>query len=212
MYESLKWLNIRHFPVPAGWDTYLAHDFGSSAPSVTYLVAVSPGGEAHGRYYPKDSIILVDELASNEPGNLDKGLGWTVPILAESIRGMCKRWKRRPYGVADDAIFSQSGSALGSIADEFRRAGVSFRPARKADRIGGWNVLRRLMADAGKPDVPGLYVSRTCEYFWATVPYLGRDPRRIEDLDSRGADHAADAARYAVLKGGDGVQVKKIYA
>jgi len=46
----------------------------------------------------------------------------------------------------------------------------------------------------------GLYVSRACSYFWATVPYLGRDPRRVNDLDSRGPDHGADCARYALLR------------
>jgi hypothetical protein len=56
--------------------------------------------------------------------------------------------------------------------------------------------MRRLLQDAGKPDVPGLYVARHCEYFFATVPYLGRDPKRVEDVDSRGPDHAADAVRY----------------
>ena len=44
----------------------------------------------------------------------------------------------------------------------------------------------------------GLYVSRRCSYFWSTVPYLARDPRRIDDVDSRGPDHAADACRYAL--------------
>src|SRR5579862_9099031 len=35
------------------WDTYLAHDFGSSAPSVTYVVAQSPGAAGpDGRFYP----------------------------------------------------------------------------------------------------------------------------------------------------------------
>lgn len=182
------------------WLTYLAHDYGSSAPSVTYLVARSPGAEAFGQFYPRDSLILVDELATNEPGALNKGLGWTVPILAEAIREMCDRWKVRPEGVADDAIFARIGSGAGSIAEEFARAGVRFVPAKKADRITGWNILRRLLQDAGKPDVPGLYVARHCEYFWATVPYLGRDPRRVEDVDSRGSDHAADAARYGVLQ------------
>jgi hypothetical protein len=33
----------------------------------------------------------------------------------------------------------------------------------------------------------------------ATVPFLPRDPRRVEDVDSRGPDHAADARRYALL-------------
>lgn len=59
--------------------------------------------------------------------------------------------------------------------------------------------MRRLLNDAGKPDRPGLYVSRRCTYFWATVPYLARDPRRPDDVDTRGPDHAADAVRYACL-------------
>ncbi|HEY5310039.1 MAG TPA: hypothetical protein VIK97_16110, partial [Casimicrobiaceae bacterium] len=76
--------------------------------------------------------------------------------------------------MADDAIFALTGHSRGSIAEEFRREGVTFIPAKKSDRITGWNVMRRLLQDAGKPDVPGLYVSRGCEYFWQTVPYLGR--------------------------------------
>jgi hypothetical protein len=187
--------------IPRGWLTYLAHDFGSSAPSVTYVVAQSPGGKGpDGRHYPRDSLVLVDELATNEPGNVSKGMGYTVPVLAEHIREMCARWKVRPEGVADDACFSQAGHAAGSIADEFRAAEVYFDPAKKSERIPGWQVMRRLLQNAGKPDVPGLYVARHCEYFWATVPYLGRDPRRVEDLDSRGPDHAADAARYGCLR------------
>lgn len=102
--------------------------------------------------------------------------------------------------MADDAIFAKTGHATGSIAEEFNRAGVYFRPARKADRISGWQTMRRLLADAGKPDLPGLYVSRDCRYFWETVPYLARDQKRVEDLDSSGPDHAADAVRYGCLR------------
>lgn len=50
--------------IPQGWDTYLTHDFGSSAPSVTYIVAESPGDVVGDRYYPKGSLVLVDELAT----------------------------------------------------------------------------------------------------------------------------------------------------
>ena len=85
-----------------------------------------------------------------------------MPILAEEIIAMCKRWGVQPQGVADDAIFAKSGHGAGSIADEFSRAGVYFEPARKADRLTGWNIMRRLLSDAGKPDVPGLYISRGC--------------------------------------------------
>lgn len=82
-------------------------------------------------------------------------------------------------------------------------AAVYFRPARKSDRITGWTKMRRLLADAGKPDVPGLYISRACEYFWSTVPYLARDMKRVEDVDSTGPDHAADAVRYGILRRDD---------
>lgn len=185
------------------WDLpYLAHDYGSSAPSVTYIIAKSPGGYGPDKkFYPRNSLVLVDELATNEEGALNKGLGWTVPKLADAIKiDLCKPWKMKPTGVADDACFAQGGHSRGSISDEFRLAGVTFSPARKGDRISGWTTMKRLLADAGKVDVPGLYISRKCEYFWATVPYLGRDPRRVEDLDSRGPDHAADACRYGCLR------------
>jgi hypothetical protein len=182
------------------WETYLAHDFGSSAPSVTYVVCQSPGAEAFGKFYPRDSLILVDELATAKRDRPNEGLGWTVPILAEEIIVMCKRWSVKAIGVADDAIFARSGSGAGSIANEFTRAGVRFSPAKKADRITGWQLMRRLLSDAGKPDVPGLYISPGCIYFWETVPYLGRDIRRVEDVDSQGPDHSADAVRYGCLR------------
>ena len=197
--------------IPKEWRNYLCHDFGSSAPSVTYIVAQSPGGKGpDGKYYPRDSLILIDELATNEPGNVSKGMGYTVPILAEHIKGMCALWKVRAEGAADDACFAKTGHGAGSIADEFRAAGVDFYPAKKAERIPGWQVMRRLLQDAGKPDVPGLYIAQHCEFFWTTVPYLGRDPRRVEDLDSRGPDHAADACRYGCLRESRDTQIVKL--
>jgi hypothetical protein len=182
------------------WETYLAHDFGSSAPSVTYVVCKSPGGEAFGKFYPRDSLILVDELSTAKPDRPNEGLGWTVPVLAEEILALSKLWKIKATGVADDSIFARTGSGAGSISDEFTRAGVRFYPAKKGDRISGWQLMRRMLADAGKPDVPGLYVSRACSYFWETVPYLARDVKRVEDVDSSGPGHAADAVRYGCLR------------
>jgi hypothetical protein len=186
--------------IPDEWDTWLAHDFGSTAPSVTYICAQSPGDEHLGRFYPRGSIVLVDELAAVRRDNLNMGLGWTAAVTAEAIRELCERWDIRPDGVADDACFARSGHGSGSIADEFMRAGVIFSPAKKADRITGWQFMRRMLADAGKPDRPGLYVSRACEYFWATVPYLARDQKRVEDVDSTGPDHGADACRYGLQR------------
>ena len=141
--------------------------------------------------------MLVNELATVQAEHLNKGLGLTVPEQASRILRFCERWRVEPYGCADDAIFARSGSGAGSIAEEFAAHRVTFTPARKADRLTGWEIMRRMLADAGKPDRPGLYVSRSCEYFRATVLYLARDLRRPKDLDTKGPDHAADAIRYA---------------
>ena len=46
---------------------------------------------------------------------------------------------------------------------------------------------------------PGMWISARCKYFWATVPFLERDPTRPEDIVTKGPDHGADAARYAVM-------------
>ena len=193
--------------LPSGWTSYLAHDFGSKAPSATYIFAVSPGGVGpDGKFYPRDSLVLIDELATYKREKPTEGLDWTVQMISEEIVAMCKRWGVRAQGVADDACFANTGHGSGSIAAEFTRYGVHFRPARKADRLSGWNIMRRLLEDAGKPDVPGLYISRACEYFWSTVPYLARDQKRVEDVDSSGPDHAADAVRYGCLRRDDKLQ------
>lgn len=186
------------------WTPFLSHDFGISAPSATGLFVESPGATGpDGRWYARGSIILLDERVTAVPGQPSIGLGWPVPKIAEGIREMCAEWSVKPKGVADDAIFSRLGvSASASIASEFRKAGVHFQPAHKADRVAGWEILRRLMSDAGKPDVPGFYAARNCSYFWETVPTLPRDPCKQNDLDTRAVDHSADMVRYAVLRRG----------
>ncbi|MBE0487381.1 phage terminase large subunit [Marinobacter sp.] len=194
---------------PTSWRFFLAHDFGVSAPSVTYICALSPGAEGPDDYfYPRGSIILIDEETTTHPDDLNQGLGLTVPDQADRITRMCKRWGVQPRGVADDAIFNKTGSQSGSIADEFQKAGVYFHRAKKGSRLGGWETMRRLLADAGKPDMPGLYVSRKCQVWWQTVPALPRDPRNPEDVDSTAADHAADACRYGCLGNHDHPRIK----
>lgn len=179
-------------------DAFLAHDYGVSAPSVTYVCVRSGGLQGpDGRFYPKGSLLLLDELATVVPGSSTVGLQWTLPKLAEAIKELAGKWGISPEGVGDDAMFANHGHAAGSIADEFEYYSVRFKEARKGDRATGWEVMRKLLQQAGEPDVPGLYVSRDCAYWLETVPFLERDPRKLNDVRTDGPDHAADACRYA---------------
>jgi hypothetical protein len=201
-------LGARVEPMPVKLDLFLAHDYGSSAPSVTYVCARSPGFRSpDDRYYPRGSILLLAELATNTPDSATQGLGWTIEKLSEAILALCRDWSIEPCGFADDAIFARHGHTAGSVANEFSRCGVFFSPAGKGNRVAGWTRMRSMLAAAGEQGVPGLYVSRACEYWWQTVPVLPRDPRRIEDVDSRGPDHAADACRYALDGAAGGASV-----
>jgi hypothetical protein len=110
---------------------------------------------------------------------------------------LCQHWNLPAHGVADDAIFANAGQ--GSIAQDFGKYGVIFQPAKKADRRTGWQRLQQPLIDAGQPDKPEMFISRSCKCFWSSVPFLARAPRKPDDMDTRGPDHGADAARYGCL-------------
>lgn len=188
------------------WKFWLTHDYGTAAPSATYVWALSPGArDPDGKqYFPRNSVVVLDEYVTSVPNSPNDGLNLPIHHLAKEIKRMAEKWGMIARGPADDQIFAELGVESGSIAKEFKKYGVNFQPAKKGKRIEGWQIVRQMMHDAGQKDKngfpvdkPGLYVSLTCKYFWDTVPFLGRDSRRPEDLDSRQPDHAADSLRYA---------------
>ncbi|HSL84917.1 MAG TPA: terminase family protein [Thermoanaerobaculia bacterium] len=193
-----------------GWRLYVAYDHGSSAPAACYLLAESPGGLGPDeRWYPRGSLVAVDEVASAAPGRPNTGLGWTVERTAQENLAMCERWHAAPRGVADPSLFAQHGSGHGSLAEQFLEAGVDFDPAPQLPRVTGWAKLKQMLKNAsdGAPDLPGMYLTRRCIYALETLGTLPRDPRRPEDLDSTAADHGADALRYGALAGAPGAAV-----
>ena len=81
----------------------------------------------------------------------------------------------------------------------FRENGIYLVKPRK-ERIAGWNKMREMLFNAKERNgKTGMWISAKCRYFWATVPFLERDPTRVEDMLTSGPDHGADAARYAVM-------------
>ena len=127
-----------------------------------------------------------------------------IPNRQHDILAFCarKRINNQPKvdKISHDMIPHQLVAEVRPRRADVTRVGVRFYPAKKADRLTGWAIMRRMLADAGKPDVPRLYVAHTCTYFWETVPYLGHDAMRVEDVDRSGADHAADAVRHGCLR------------
>lgn len=179
------------YPVNRHWTPFIAMDWGSSAPSVAFACLRAPGDVGG---YPRGSLILLDELATVQPNDPNAGLGWPPGKLAEAIREMCGRWGIPAQGVGDDA--AGLDDTLLNVLREHRVYLV--RP--RKERVAGWAAMRELLHCAKERNGrAGMWITARCRYFWATVPFLERDPRRPEDIVTDGPDHAADAARYAVM-------------
>lgn len=69
------------------------------------------------------------------------------------------------------------------------------------DRVPGWNILREYLEVAGGPFGPAarLRIFSTCSNLIRTLPQMIYDTTNIEDLNTKGEDHAPDALRYGLM-------------
>jgi hypothetical protein len=180
--------------LPPHWLRFKALDWGSARPFCCLWFAVADG--AYG-IWPQHALIVYREWYGAASPNV--GLRLTAEDVARGIRERELGDEPTTYGVADPAIFASDGGP--SIAERMANTGVRFRPAdnKRVGKLGvaqGWDHVRhRLVGDDG---APMLYVFSTCSALIRTLPTMQHDPRRPEDMDSTGDDHAADALRYGV--------------
>ena len=167
------------------WNMYRSFDWGYSKPFSCGWWAVDCDGVAYrvAEWYgcsgtPNEGLRLTAERVFSEIRRIEDGHPY--------LRG------RRIRGVADPAIFTSDTGQ--SIAETAEKQGVFFERGDHA-RIPGWMQMHyRLAFDENGRAM--MYIFKTCRDFIRTLPLLRYDPRRPEDLDSEGEDHAADEARY----------------
>jgi len=176
---------IRPFNVPKHWPRYLGYDWGYTSNFAAVWGAVCSGKTDEGENIelPKGAIVIYRELYGKQIENKDQ---------AERIASLSVG--EDPISVADPSIFNSNGGP--TINDQFAAVFSKYNHPifRRADneRVSGWTqIRRRLQAEA-----PLLYIFDTCTYLIETLPSLQMDKRQMEDVDSTGDDHAADALRY----------------
>jgi hypothetical protein len=178
-------------------------DYGIAAPTVAYL-CVPDAPEA-----PRGSLWLIDECyicATTAGGQRDwtRGSYLSTYEQAAVLREWLEPWGLKPNDLpilGDDAIFNNDGRPKGSVAGDFRDAGFNVKRAGKMNTRmdNGLAMMRNMMAATGKdPGMPWLQWSRACAGLMATLPTLPRHPTNPEIIAPGCADHAADAARYAI--------------
>ena len=179
------------FDIPPDWDRFICHDYGFNAPFATYWFARPPNTETAWVYRERYGTGVKHDEQVREAYHITEEHG-------EKIRGV----------VLDPSMFSMvnvKGDRVAAMSKDWERAFAGISPVIRGnnERVSGWRLIRSMLdweeAPNGKVLLPPrLHISRSCPNLTRTLPLLIADERNVEDLDTRGEDHGADALRYGL--------------
>lgn len=167
---------------------FVCGDYGYAKPSAVYWCSVDSDGV----------ITVYRELYITSH---------TYEQLAEKIVSMTPHNEQIDYWVFDPAIWAKKGETEMSGAElmqnkyqELMGRGIHLIKGNN-DRINGWNLVREYLKPfiRNGEQIAKLQVFNICENLIRTLPGLIYDAHRVEDLDSDGEDHSADAIRYGIM-------------
>lgn len=193
-----EWRDEKHvckpFDIPKEWTKFITIDWGYAAPLAVLWIALD---------YNKRAWVYRELYET----------GLIAPDAAEKIRDMCmkdfpemtKENVLRGYKMItiDPSVFSKKGEGTESIANSIQKVFKRSLTPAKNQRVNGWMRMREWLSDA--PDgKPWMIFFDTCKNAIRTIPeqvYENQEEKkviksRIEDLDTSGEDHSADATRY----------------
>lgn len=179
---------MKPFKVPDTWSIWRGFDWGYSRPFSVGWYAVDQDRR----------IYRIRELYGCT-GTPNVGVKWEPAKVAQEIKRIESEDPnlkgKRIHGVADPAIFNDSGTE--SIAALMERERVYWDAGDHKRIDGKMQIHHRLAFDEG--GVPMLYVFETCKHFIRTVPNLVYDEADVEDVDTDGEDHIYDELRYVCM-------------
>jgi hypothetical protein len=204
---------LRPVPLPDQWIRFRAMDWGSASPACVLWFAVVQDRWHHpdGAVLPRGALICYREwYSSPDPATSDTGLKLTNAELGQGIIRRERGDPKLAMGVLDPSTFATDGGP--PIAEQINAELLRARlvPFHKAENpripsigshdrrgpVSGWAEMRQRLT--GTDGVPMLIFFASCKACIRTIPQLQHDPLKAEDV-AEGADHAADAVRYACM-------------
>lgn len=181
--EWVEWHVIPPMTPPEWWPKMAAMDWGFSEKAMTVIgfYAFDPD---------REEWIKWDEIAVNQKTDAQ-----IVQMYKSRAAGM-----QIDLVACDPAIFGKRDFEVGMSQGQFyQNNGVPLSPADNS-RVPGWQMLRSVLAVNPRTGRPKLRVCSNCRYTIETLPGLVHNEKRPEDLNTEGADHAADEMRYFAVK------------
>lgn len=218
---------LPRFVIPKGWTIDRAFDWGSTHPFSVGWWAEANGEEAtiifQGKAFrfcpPAGTLIQLFEWygcqvdASGQPMYGENvGLKMSATNIAIGIREREAALLQNEWisgviwaGPADNQISDVRESDVDTIETKMRNQGITFTASDKSagSRKIGMDLFRERLEAATSPtkEMPAIYFMDCCRGSIATIPTLPRDPKKLDDVDTKAEDHAYDMVRYRVLKG-----------
>lgn len=160
-------------------------DYGFTNPSAVYWLAQDNHGD----------VVCYRELYVT---------GLTYKQLALRVKAMTPASEQISVTVVDHAIVNKPSETTGtSGSDEMKAVGLRVKGADNS-RLKGWQVVRQFLQPYEDPNskqvTASLKITSNCSNLIRTLPELVHDKTDVEDLDSKGEDHAADALRYGLVE------------
>lgn len=170
---------IKPFAIPEDWPRIRAIDYGYAAPFCCLWIAFDNDGVGY----------VYRELYETQ---------LTPRLQAERVLELSGR-ERIDYTVLDPSTWAQTGVG-DPIAVQYRMAGLHCKKAMNARR-DGWARIREylMMRDGPHGPQPGIFFFETCSNLLRTLPMQVYDDKNVEDLDTKGEDHACFPAGTQVL-------------
>jgi len=174
------------FQIPTSWIKIICLDYGYVNPSAVYWLAISPEGIVYVYRELYETELTYKRLA-------EKVISLTNEDISEIILPP-DIWAKK--GESD-----LSGAEI--IQNVFEQKRWGHIPIKQAnnDRMNGWGVMREYLKPfmlEGKI-IARLQVFSTCFNLIRTLPAQIFDTHKVEDLNTKGEDHAVDAIRYGLM-------------
>lgn len=179
------------YQLPKDWPRWRAMDWGFAKPYCVLWFTCDFDGQ----------IICYRELYG-WTGKPDEGVRETPIEVARRIKEIeQKAGESYVFGLADPAIWGNSGQAALSIGDQFAAEGVYFQKAQNDRLAGKQQIHQRLRGWGYGTDTwkPGIVFFSCCRNIIRTLPSLPADPRNPEDIDTTVEDHPYDTLRYGLM-------------
>ena len=162
-------------------------------------------------FRPGDIFCIDETDTCDNPNDLSLGNGISPPQFAAQIKDMLTRngVSLNTEVITDNARGLFSDTVLGL----YRAAGLNAYIPQAKDRVGGFNLVRKMLISSLEGERRGLFFAPQCERLVETLVDAPRDDKRPEDLlRTWPYDHHIDGFVYGLreLAGGPRSSIGKV--